>query len=201
MALWYIIYFQFCGWRRVLTLWTLWCIMCIPKWQKCNISKYTLWVAQWGKVSNLQFHVLAEFSALTLLVARQEGHLACKNWVLRYWRGYLSGARYKWSAYGSADATATPSSLPSLKSRMVYLSGAGFTQVVREKRPLNGCSVVWYRSTFWYASKQLLVINCVCCRHPGEIDHWSIDCFIDCVCVCCTGVLVLGPPSIPARPQ
>jgi len=29
------------------------------------------------------------FSALTLLVERQEGHPACKNWVVRYWHGYL----------------------------------------------------------------------------------------------------------------
>ena len=46
------------------------------------------------------------FSALTLLVGRQEGHLACKNRVVRYWRGYLSGARCRF-AYGPADATAT----------------------------------------------------------------------------------------------
>ena len=30
---------------------------------------------------------------------------------MRCWRGYLSGARCKWLAYGPADATATPSSL------------------------------------------------------------------------------------------
>ena len=30
------------------------------------------------------------FSALTLLVGRQEEHPACKNWVVRYWHGYLS---------------------------------------------------------------------------------------------------------------
>ena len=47
------------------------------------------------------------FSALTLLVGRQEGHPACKkNWVVRCWRGYLSGARCR-LAYGPADATAT----------------------------------------------------------------------------------------------
>jgi len=33
------------------------------------------------------------FSALTLLVGRQEGHPACKKWVVGCWRGYLSGAR------------------------------------------------------------------------------------------------------------
>ena len=46
-------------------------------------------------------------SALTLLVERQEGHLACKKkWVVGCWCGYLSGARCKF-AYGPADATAT----------------------------------------------------------------------------------------------
>jgi len=33
------------------------------------------------------------FSALTMMVGRQEGHSACKNWVVRCWHGYLSGAR------------------------------------------------------------------------------------------------------------
>jgi len=46
------------------------------------------------------------FSALTLLVGQQEGHPACKNRVVRCWRGYLSGARCR-LAYGPADATAT----------------------------------------------------------------------------------------------
>ena len=39
------------------------------------------------------------FSALTLLVGRQEGHQACKKWVVGCWRGYLSGARCR-LAYG-----------------------------------------------------------------------------------------------------
>ena len=39
--------------------------------------------------------------------------------LMRCWRGYLSAARCKWFAYGPADATATLSSLASLKSRMV----------------------------------------------------------------------------------
>jgi len=55
-----------------------------------------------------------------LLVEWQEGHPACKNWVVRCWHGYLSGTRCKWFAYGPADATATPSSLGSLKSKMFY---------------------------------------------------------------------------------
>jgi len=50
---------------------------------------------------------LYAFSALTLLVGRQEGHPACKKtWVVGCWWGYLSGTRCR-LAYGPADATAT----------------------------------------------------------------------------------------------
>jgi len=73
------------------------------------------------------------FSALTLLVGWQEGHLACKNWVVRYWRGCLSGVRCKWFAYGPADTTATPSSLAPVKFRMVYLPGAGLPRLSWKK--------------------------------------------------------------------
>jgi len=46
--------------------------------------------------------------------------------------------RCKWSAYGPADATATPSSLALVKSRMVYLSGASLPGCPG-KKPLNRC--------------------------------------------------------------
>ena len=48
------------------------------------------------------------FNALTLLVGRQEGHLACKklSGTVGCWHGYLSEARCR-LAYGPADATAT----------------------------------------------------------------------------------------------
>ena len=46
------------------------------------------------------------FSALTLLVGRQEGHPACKKTGVGCWHGYLSGARCR-LAYGLADATVT----------------------------------------------------------------------------------------------
>jgi len=48
----------------------------------------------------------AAFSALTLLVGWQEGHLARKKLSGGCWRGYLSGARCR-LAYGPADTTAT----------------------------------------------------------------------------------------------
>jgi len=82
------------------------------------------------------------FSALTLLVRHQEEHPACKNWVMRCWNGYLSGTRCKLFAYDPADATAIHKPhhlLRHLNTDWVYFSG---TQVVLEKRPLNGCTSV-----------------------------------------------------------
>jgi len=82
------------------------------------------------------------FSALTLVVGRQEERPVCKNWVLRCWCGYLSGA--------SADCLhlvqlmplhpKTPSSLASFESRLVLPFWCWLTQVVLENRPLNGYS-------------------------------------------------------------
>jgi len=59
------------------------------------------------------------FSVFTLLIWWQKGHLACKNWVVRYWRGYLFGAWCKWFAYSPADATASRLSLWSWLTQVV----------------------------------------------------------------------------------
>ena len=48
---------------------------------------------------------VSSFSALTLLVGRQEGHLACKK-LSGGMLAWLSGLRCR-LAYGLADATAT----------------------------------------------------------------------------------------------
>ena len=66
----------------------------------------------------------AAFSALTLLVGWQEGHLACKN---------LSGGMLAWlSVWSEVQTCVWPSwchchslSLASVKSRWFYLSGTG----------------------------------------------------------------------------
>jgi len=60
------------------------------------------------------------FSALTLLVGRQEEHPAC-NIIQWWWAGVVMClVRCKWLAYGPADGTATWwSSLASFKSRLV----------------------------------------------------------------------------------
>jgi len=61
-----------------------------------------------------------------------------KNWVIRCWHGYLSGARCKWSAYGPADGTATPSSLASLKCVVPAYSGFTGNEAVKWVSVLPG---------------------------------------------------------------
>jgi len=70
----------------------------------------------------------------------RKGIRSVKNWVVRCWRGYLSGARCR-LAYGPADATATQS-LASVKSRLVLPFWYWLTRVVTDRGPLNGCVCV-----------------------------------------------------------
>jgi len=78
------------------------------------------------------------FSALMLLVGRQEGHLACKK---------LSGGVLAWlSVWSELQICICPScchfhslSLASVKSRLVLSFWYRLTRVVPEKGPLNGC--------------------------------------------------------------
>ena len=90
-------------------------------------------------------HGISAFSALKLLVGRQEEHPASKNWVMKCWCDcdYLSGARCRLFAHGPADATAIPKPynlLPPLNSDWFYLPGTGLPAKILEKRSLNGCS-------------------------------------------------------------
>jgi len=99
-----------------------------------------------GLVFSLYVYVI--FSALTLLNDRK-GIRPVKNWVVRYWRGYLSGARCIWFAYCPAVATATLSSLALLKSRMVYLSDSGLTRLFWKKAIklmylCSVCDLCWF---------------------------------------------------------
>ena len=115
----------------------------------CSATQFKTWVAFHGlkfTVLFLNFIFIIDIVLLRSVLwccwlGGRKGHPACKNWVLRYWRGCLSGARCKWFARGPADATATPSSLAPVKSILVYLSGVSLPGCPG-KRPLNGCSVV-----------------------------------------------------------
>jgi len=81
--------------------------------------------------------LLIAFSALTLLVGRQEGHPACKK---------LSGgvlvSLSVWTLERGADlhmVQLMPLPLASVKSRLVLLFWYRLTRVVQEKGPLYGC--------------------------------------------------------------
>ena len=104
----------------------------------CSCSK-----SCWGiEVSWTNYHLFAgdcfAFSALTLLVGRQEGHPACKK---------LSGGVLAWlSVWSEVQTCISPSSchchslsLASVKSRLVLPFWYRLTRVVPEKGPLNGC--------------------------------------------------------------
>jgi len=115
-------------WQRLGKLWRLFCEYLLQTSEQ-HVAVIVLML--------LSFVWSCALSTVTLLVGRQEGHPACKkkikNCVMRCWHGYLSGARCKWFAYGPADATVTPSSLVPVKSRMVYLTGAGLPRLSWKK--------------------------------------------------------------------
>ena len=87
------------------------------------------------------YWVIIAFSALTLLVGRQEGHPACKK---------LSGGVLAWlSVWSQVQTCIWPSwchchslSLASVKSRLVLPFWYRLTWVVPEKGPLNVCVCV-----------------------------------------------------------
>ena len=86
---------------------------------------------------------LCAFSALTLLVGRQEGHPACKK---------QSGGVLVWlSVWSEVQTCIWPSwchchslSLASVKSRLVLPFWYRLTRVVPEKGLLNGCVCSWW---------------------------------------------------------
>ena len=126
------------------------------------------------------------FSALTLLVGRQEGHPGCKK---------LSDEVLAWlSVWSDVQICMWPSwchcyslSLASVKSRLVLTFWYRLTWVVPDKGPLNGCVCVycsWWSWFFWLlfssgsSSSNFGVGCCACCRTNKKIPK--------------------GPPSPPA---
>ena len=77
------------------------------------------------------------FSALMLLVGRQEGHPACKNWVVGLvWLSVWSEVQTCiWPSWCHCHSL----SLASVKSRLVLPLWYWLTWVVPDKGPLNGC--------------------------------------------------------------
>jgi len=121
---------------------------------KCFCQDFTqsYWLRTWSQtwesdcgfqlcisVTNKWRGRLSDFSALTLLVGRQEGHPACKK---------QSGGVLAWlSVWSKVQTCIWPSwchslFLASVKPRLVLPSWHRLTRVVPEKGPLNGCVCV-----------------------------------------------------------
>ena len=100
---------------------------------------FALWIIVQRTVVNVDVY---PFSALTLLVGRQERHPVCKK---------LSGGVLAWlSVWRKVQTCIWPSwchchslSLVSVKSRLVLPFWYRLTRVVPEKRPLNECVCVY----------------------------------------------------------
>jgi len=132
------------------------------------------------KISISKFQAAICVSSLTLLVGRQkeQEHQACKkNWVVGYWRGYLTEARCR-LAYPSG-CHCHSLSLASVKSRLVFPFWYRMTRVVPDKGPLNGCVCVYYShkghsrlsvlvnigGSYWLISN--------CCR--PDLTYWQAE--------------------------
>ena len=95
---------------------------------------------------------------------------------MRCWHGYQSGARCKSSAHGPADATAMPSSLASLKSRLVCPCWCRLTEVVLEKRSLIRCLFyviigkigIHYDTPNWWVVWQMLKTEFSVMHQPSQ---------------------------------
>ena len=79
-----------------------------------------------NEFSSLSLIMCNYLGALTLLVGCHEEHSACKNYMLRCWCDYLSGARCRFFAYDAADATA----ISKPRHILPYLNQTGFIFLV-----------------------------------------------------------------------
>jgi len=145
------------------------------------------------------------FSALTLLVGRQEGHPACKK---------LSGGVLAWlSVWNEVQTCTWPSwchcrslSLASVKSRLVLPYWYRLTQVVLDKGPLNGCVCVcvceWVCVTLTHSKGMRAVKLCTnqnppvanwrCRQMQGDLynGHWMETVFVVLLCKLSHSLLV-----------
>jgi len=133
------------------------------------------------------------FSALMLLVGRQEGHPACKK---------LSHGVLAWlSVWSEVQTCIRPSwchchslSLASVKSRLVLLFWYWLTQIVPDKGPLNGgvcvcvcvCVCVYIVSCnylFQHTLYYITVLHIICRRtvfFSNKYHSQQVECLISC---------------------
>jgi len=116
----------------------------------CAMEKFSETMTTFQREEPSQWQQVRAFSALTLLVGRQEGHLACKNWAVWCWCGYLPGASSR-PAYGPV----MPLPLTVSCSRLVLPFWYQITRVVLDKEPFYVCVCVWQQT--WRSTESSLI--------------------------------------------
>ena len=107
---------------------------------------------------------LTAFSALTLLVGRQEGHPACKklsSGVLAWLSVWIEMQTCIWPSWCHCHSL----SLASVKSRLVLPFWYRLTRVVPDKRPLNGCVCVREEIIVCYSLAYSSDLDTLFCLH------------------------------------
>ena len=139
-------------------------------WQISN-KNLMMYAVQFIVADKFFFQIILSacaFSALTLLVGRQEGHPACKK---------LSGGLLAWlSVWSEVQTCIWPSwchchslSLASVKSRLVLPFWYQLTWVVLEKGPLNGCVCIIFSACAFSALGGRKGIR--------PVKNWAVGCW------------------------
>jgi len=132
-------------------------------YRQCHHSMECIWLP--FNFNRYYVSILFAFSALTLLVGRQEGHPACKK--------LSGGVLTRLSVWSEMQTCIWPSwcqchslSLASVKSRLVLPSWYRLTRVVLDKGTLNRCVCLScsllssrYSKLFVTAGKHMLLLN------------------------------------------
>jgi len=132
-----------------------------------------------SRYSKLSFPDQITFSALTLLVGRQEGHPACKkNWAVGCWLWLSVWSEVHiciWPSWCHCHSL----SLAPVKSRLVLPFWYRLTWVVPDKGSLNGCVCVW-QQLLWLSggkggilSELLCSVLCMTVVHNGTHANMS----------------------------
>jgi len=124
-------------------------VVCLCPSGRCDFQwGLSSWIKYWPTFSNnkhilRQYYLLTSaFSALTLLVGRQEEQPACKNWVMRcVWLSVWSKVAPIVCIWSSrCHCIPKPHNLlPHLNPDWFHLSGTGLSRLSWKKVPLKGC--------------------------------------------------------------
>ena len=137
------------------------------KWEEAGWPRATWKMAvEWQQILVLVTTSLIVPSVLwRCWLGGRKGIWSVKNWVVRCWCGYLSGARCR-LAY--AELMPLPLTVSCFSKIQI---GFTFTQVVLEKGLLNGCVCLW--SSEWVSWVLIAVDVCTPWHSSSERSPWA----------------------------